>query len=235
MYESSLQPGIIPISGGWWVLIDKPAGLTSFDVVAEVRRITGQKKVGHAGSLDPMATGLLVVAVGKATRQLDQNLSGGKVYQAIIRLGAGSSTWDRDAKWLLEIKPPLFGVKRIHEELELICESDIQMPPMFAALKRFGKPLYRLAHKNKWIERESRPVKIESIELNSFDDKSGMVDISISGGGGVYVRSIARELGIRLGVPSLLSELRRTEVGAFKIDDSVSLDRLPEIWSDVKV
>ncbi len=226
--------GIIQFENGWRVLVDKPSKWTSFDVVAKIRSITGIKRAGHAGSLDPMATGLLVVALGKQTKFLSAGLEGDKSYKGMLKLGACSLTWDADAPWTINVDPPVFEESRIVEGLEFIRNSGTQVPPMYAAIKREGHKLYSLARKGWWIEREPRPVKINSLNLLNYDTESNTVEIEVSGAGGLYVRSIAHDLGIFLGLPVLLSELRRTGVGEYSVDDALTLEQLEEEWKNQK-
>jgi tRNA pseudouridine55 synthase len=221
--------GIIDLDGGQIILIDKPAGWTSHDVVAKVRRITGVKKVGHAGTLDPMATGLLVVGVGKAaTRKLAEGLEGGKHYRAGIRLGIASDTLDMDSETVRSVIPE-FSRSRIEKILERLAAAGHQTPPMISALKRRGVSLMKLARHGWWIEREPRDVSIESLKLIDVDDAGHDVTIEVAGGGGLYIRALADDIGAALGVPAALTALRRTAVGAFQVDDAISLEQLEVI------
>lgn len=203
-------------------------------MVDEIRAITGEKKVGHAGSLDPMATGLLLIAAGKATADLEKSLKGEKTYWATVCLGLGSPTWDRDAPWLLEVGPPEFERERINRILENIRTRGVQTPPMMAALKKHGQPLYKLARRGWWLERVPRKVTISTLELLEYEPGEGKVSVEVSGGGGLYVRSVARDMGTLLGVPAMLTELRRIAVGPYRVEDAITLDEFAEEWKRTK-
>lgn len=215
--------GVIELDGGHLALIDKPAGMTSHDVVDRVRAISGEKKVGHAGTLDPMATGLLVIGVGRgATKMLAEGLVGGKRYLATVQLGLSSDTLDAEGD-TAEVEIPEFDDARIRNTLGQIQRQGKQTPPMISALKRFGVAMYKLARRGWWIEREAREVEISRLELVKKEGNSLVLDVS--GGGGLYIRSIARDLGIALGVPIALTALRRTEVGEWHVDQALTLEQ----------
>ncbi len=231
MHDGPEKRWLIRRDEGAWLLIDKPAGMTSFDVVHQVRRITGERRVGHAGTLDPMATGLLLIATRKATRELDAELHGNKRYEARIRFGLVSPTWDTDAPWLHEVEVPAFTEERIGAELEKLGRVSRQVPPMMVAIKRFGQRLYKLARKGWWLEREEREVRIEELKLLRLDEESGILDIEIACGGGLYVRSLVRDLGASLGVPAAMTALRRTGEGKYSVTDAIGLGILKEYWA----
>ena len=227
----SSTKGLIPTdSGGSWLLIDKPAGITSHDVVDRVRRITGEKKVGHAGTLDPMATGLLVVALGKATKQLAEGLEGGKRYLATAQLGLMSPTGDRDAEWTIDVRCPVFKQERIEEVLDKLRSAKGQIPPMVAAIKRFGIPLYKMARRGWWLEREPRPVEIEELLLRNCDPALGTIEVEVAASGGFYVRALVNDIGAALGIPAALTVLRRLAVGPFQVEDAIGLEELETKW-----
>ncbi len=206
------------------ILIDKPAGWTSFDVCARIRAITGEQHVGHAGALDPMATGLLVVALGDATKTLGDRLEGAKAYRAEVTLGALSGTWDSDAPWTLTVQAPRFEASIIREALQAIQRQDALVPPMIASIKRKGVRLYKLAHQGWWLERDPRPVQIDALTLEACDSDAGVVTFTVAGGGGLYVRAIAHDLGVLLGTPALLTGLRRLKVGEYRVEDAVTME-----------
>lgn len=225
--------GIIPLpDGGAWILIDKPAGKTSFDVVAIVRRIIGEKKVGHAGTLDPMATGLLVIGYGKATKLLSDGLAGGKTYEATVKLGLASPTHDTDSDQveLVEIQP--FETEQIASALDQIAAQRQQTPPLVSAIKIKGQPMHKVARQGWWLPRDARAVDLNELTLLNFDPEQSTLRILVSGGGGTYVRAIARDLGNILGVPVALTELRRTKAGKYGVEQAVSLDELPQRWEE---
>lgn len=225
------------------LIIDKPAGLTSHDVVARVRRIIGERRVGHTGTLDPFATGVLVILVGRATR-LAQFLSGAeKEYEAIVRLGSATDTGDITGKPL----PPVIGLEtpdttcnwselEIEEALQSLRGEIEQVPPMYSAKKQGGRKLYELARRGEAVEREAVPVTIHTLEIerNAVQlltaNQGGTADIRmrILCSAGTYVRTLAEDFGRRLGVGAHLAELRRTKAGDFSIEGAVSLEQLQE-------
>jgi tRNA pseudouridine55 synthase len=225
--------GIVPLpDGGAWILIDKPAGKTSFDIVAIVRRIIGEKKVGHAGTLDPLATGLLVIGYGKATKLLTGGLAGGKTYEATAKLGLASPSHDTDSDQLVEVELPLIEREQVESALKDIASRTKQTPPLVSAIKVKGQPLHKVARAGWWLPRDSRPVDMDELTLLDFDREKGELQIRVSGGGGTYVRAIVRDLGISLGVPVAMTELRRTSSGEFSVEQAVSLDELALRWGE---
>ncbi len=204
------------------LLIDKPEGGTSHDVVNVLRRRLGTRRVGHAGTLDPMATGLLVVAVGPATRFLQYLPLEPKTYEATIRFGEATTTYDREGEVSFQGEVPgdLSGaaLAQIGSYLGLIQ----QQPPMFSAVKIKGQPLYKLARKGEEVERASRTVHIAKFDLTVVDDRTMKAVIVCSGG--TYVRSLAHDLGMSLGCGAHLVGLKRTQVGRFDLASAVPLD-----------
>ena len=225
------------------LIIDKPAGMTSHDVVALVRRILGERRVGHTGTLDPFATGVLVVLVGRATR-LAQFLSGAeKEYEAVIRLGYATDTGDATGERLTtDFTTEAQRPTEIHrEEIETALASlrgEIeQTPPMYSAKKIAGQKLYELARRGEEVERKAVPVTVREFEallsdgslLKSKEDGASDVAVRVVCSAGTYVRTLAESVGERLGVGAHLSELRRTRAGQFKIAEAVALDRLNDV------
>jgi len=230
-----------PMNGA--LIIDKPAGMTSHDVVARVRKIIGERRVGHTGTLDPFATGVLVLLVGRATR-LAQFLSGAdKEYQAVIRLGYSTDTGDvTGTRVELEAHAKAQGAQSLRkDEIEAATASlrgEIeQMPPMYSAKKVGGRKLYELAREGAEVERSAVRVTISEFELTLQDgailkpNEDGIVDLTarVLCSAGTYVRTLAEDFGKRLGIGAHLVELRRTRAGRFKIDEAVTLDRLTEL------
>jgi tRNA pseudouridine55 synthase len=210
--------------------VDKPAGLTSFGVVAAVRRLSGEKRVGHAGTLDPDATGVLPVCLGKGTRVVEYLSEAGKSYRATIRLGVTTDTYD--ASGTVTTTSDISGITR--EQVETALDSFRgriqQTPPMFSALKSAGRPLYALAREGKTIERPSRAVTIHRLELTGWAPPELTLDIDCSKG--TYVRSLAHDLGQALGCGAHLAGLVRTRVGPFSIDDSVTVETIESAFRD---
>ncbi|MBS1261296.1 MAG: tRNA pseudouridine synthase B [Calditrichaeota bacterium] len=224
--------GIVPLApGAAWVLIDKPAGITSRRAVDHVRRVTGVRKAGHAGTLDPIATGLLVVGVGReATKRLSEGLAGNKTYEATVRFGICSPTHDTDADRLVEVEVPEFGERRLRDAFAAVTSRPEQTPPLVSALKLRGQPLYRVARRGWWLPREPRRAEIEAAELMAYDAAARECKFAVTVAGGFYVRGLVRDIGTELGAPAALSALRRTQAGEYTIDAAVPLAELENTW-----
>lgn len=210
-------------------MIDKPEGITSHDVVNRVRRITGEKRVGHAGTLDPFATGLLVVGVGRmATKEMSKLVGLDKRYEAEFVLGAESDTDDRTGKIVPVLplsKEELEGV-RVETALKPFIGTIQQLPPTYSAIKIGGKKMYEAAREGKPLEAKLRTVTIYSI--TDIVVNNSTISLSIHCSTGTYIRSIARDLGRNLGVGGYVGELRRTSIGPFTIQEAVTIDFLKE-------
>jgi tRNA pseudouridine55 synthase len=203
------------------LLIDKPSGITSHDVVSWARRRISQRDIGHTGTLDPMATGLLVLVLGKATR-LSSRLTGkDKRYEAEIRLGFATDTDDADGEALGEPAPSLPSDQEIQDVLRTFLGTFDQRPPAHSAKKLGGRPAYELARRQEPVELTPVPVVLSAIEWVGRDDDRVRIDITT--GAGFYVRALARDLGERLGCGAHLSGLRRTASGSFSVADAVTL------------
>ncbi len=205
--------------------IDKPAGMTSHDVVAHIRRAARQKRVGHSGTLDPAATGVLVVALGNATRLIEyvQDATS-KRYLATVQLGATTTTDDAEGELLATAAVPPLDRAAIEQALEPLRGEIMQVPPMYSALHHQGRRLHELARDGIVVERAARPVTIERLELIEWSTPLLTLDIMCSKG--TYIRSLARDLGESLGCGAHLQALRRTAVGTFLIEDALPLDQL---------
>ncbi len=207
--------------------IDKPTGMTSHDVVAHIRRAAQQKRVGHAGTLDPAATGVLVVALGNATRLIEYvQDSTSKRYLATVCLGATTTTDDAEGAVLARVAVPPLDRAALDQALEPLRGEIMQVPPMYSALHHQGRRLHELARAGIVVERAARPVTIERLALRDWSAPLLTLDIMCSKG--TYIRSLARDLGESLGCGAHLQALRRTAVGAFTIDDAVPLVLLVE-------
>ena len=207
-----------------FVVIDKPAGITSHDVVSRVRRILGTRKVGHTGTLDPFATGVLPVAVNDGTKAIPFLDEGVKCYEAVMQLGVATDTLDmtgaviRNADWLPVTREDVESVlKRFTGHLS-------QIPPMYSAIKVDGQPLYKLARQGQVVERTAREIDIHSLELLSFAPP--FISFRVVCSRGTYVRTLADDMGEILGCGGALKELRRIASGPFEISSSVSLEGL---------
>jgi len=220
----SLQTG--PYDG--IILIDKEEGKTSFSVVKELRRILKIKKIGHAGTLDPFATGLLVILLGQGTKLFPYLLSGKKIYRATLRLGVETNTQDPTGRVIQTRSVPKFEHRYINEKtLEFIGEIE-QVPPVFSAIKYRGERAYKFARKGIKIEMEKRRVHIHDIKIIFLDLPDVTMEISCSSG--TYIRSFAADLGERLGTGAHLKTLRRLSSGPFTVEDASDLkySRMPD-------
>jgi tRNA pseudouridine55 synthase len=209
------------------LLVDKAAGMTSHDVVALVRRQLGIKKVGHCGTLDPIATGLLLITIGRGTKVQDLLMSEDKEYVGTLTFGATTSTQDREGE-ILETKPvPQFAESDIRAAFDKFRGDFYQTPPMVSAKKHGGVPLYKLARQGKVVEREPRFVHVYrySIDRVSLPD----VDFSVLCSKGFYVRTYAHEIGEVLGCGAHLKSLRRTKSGRFDVTNAITVDQIKRL------
>lgn len=206
------------------LLIDKGKGITSFGAVAKIKKITGEKRVGHTGTLDPMATGVLPIFIGRATTLSSFLLEADKRYTATFRFGIETDTDDITGEVLSEKAVNITG-EEISLALKHFTGEIKQLPPTYSALKKDGVPAYKLARSGQEVKREPRRVTINSIEvLKEFDGKEITVDVSCSKG--TYIRALCRDIGEHLGCGATLSALRRTYTSGFSIDETVPLDKL---------
>jgi tRNA pseudouridine55 synthase len=204
----------------------KPEGLTSFDVVRQIRKWTHCRKVGHTGTLDPKASGLLLICTGKATKQFDQLVALEKVYRGVIELGITTETDDSEGK-VIESKPvPEFTEGEILSTLKLFEGEIEQIPPMYSALKHKGQPAYRLARKGRKVQLSPRTVNVKEIRLIQW--KHPQIEIEVICSRGTYIRAIARDVGDKLGVGAYLKSLERIRIGQYCTDAALSLDSLRE-------
>lgn len=209
------------------VVVDKPAGMTSHDVVAAARRILGTRRIGHGGTLDPAATGVLVLGVGRATRLLRYVVEGTKSYSATLRLGVATTTLDAEGEVC-----GIWDMSGVSEEQVQRCAGGLrgrilQVPPMVSARKVGGRRLYSLAREGVEVEREARPVEIASLELSRGEDPS-LWSMEVTCSAGTYVRVLAADLGSCLGGGAHLVTLRRRAVGPFELGQALSLAELEE-------
>lgn len=206
------------------LLIDKAPDMTSHDVVAIARRALNTKKIGHCGTLDPMATGLLMLVIGRATKIQDLLMSEDKEYEGTMTLGAVTSTQDRQGE-ILESKPVSdFSEAQIKAAFDGFTGPFEQIPPMVSAIKKDGVPLYKLARKGQVIERDPRPVYVTSYEITRTALPE--IDFTVNCSKGFYVRTYAHDIGEKLGCGGHLSALRRTRSGKFTLERAVSVDDL---------
>lgn len=204
-------------------LIDKPRGVTSFSMVRHVRRLLGIKKVGHAGTLDPFATGLLIVCAGRpATRLVDRLMAGKKVYSAVLQLGAETETMDPEGRIVRTSGVPSLGREEIETCLQEFTGRMMQVPPSFSAVKYKGKPLYHYARQGIAVVKEPRPVEIYSLAACGYDDRRRRLAIEVVCSRGTYIRVLASDIGRSLGCGAHLAELRRLASGRFSVEDCLA-------------
>lgn len=214
--------------GAGLVIVDKPAGLTSHDVVARCRRVFSSRKVGHAGTLDPMATGVLVIGVGRATKILGLLADTSKSYTATMRLGQSTSTDDAEGTVLQQISAQGVADEVIATAIVGLRGDIMQVPSAVSAIKVGGQRAYRLAREGRTVELAARPVRIDRFEILAVRRQGQLVDVDVEVdcSSGTYIRALARDLGDTLAVGGHLTALRRTRVGRFGLDEARSLDDL---------
>ena len=196
----------------------KEKGFTSHDVVAKLRGIVGQKKIGHTGTLDPDATGVLPVCLGKATKLCDLLTDKNKTYEAVLLLGKTTDTQDITGEVLEEKSTEALTEEKVREAIEGFIGDYEQIPPMYSALKVNGKKLYELAREGKVIERKARPVKILDIQILEIDLPKVRMEVSCSKG--TYIRTLCHDIGEKLGCGGCMESLIRTRVSTFRIEDA---------------
>ncbi|MEX0877616.1 MAG: tRNA pseudouridine(55) synthase TruB, partial [Candidatus Spechtbacterales bacterium] len=214
------------------LLINKPPGPTSHDIVDEVRKITGIKKVGHAGTLDPFAEGLLIVLVGREeTKKQAEFMALNKVYEAMLTLGAETDTFDitgkiQETRYKIQTNSKLQipNIEDIKETLKNFEGEQDQMPPIYSAKKIKGKKAYELARKGEVPELKPKRVKIYEIKILNYNYPELKIKTKVSSG--TYIRALARDIGRELGVGAYVSELRRTEIGKYKLEDAQTIEGL---------
>ncbi|MBL7021935.1 tRNA pseudouridine(55) synthase TruB [Patescibacteria group bacterium] len=214
-----------------YILIDKDKTWTSFDVVAKLRSITGIKKIGHAGTLDPIATGLLIVAIGRdATKHIDEYMKMDKVYIVKAKLGEESDTYDTEGEIIINDSDKIEEKKLIDVINEYIGETE-QIPPMYSAKKIKGKKLYELARQGKEVEREPVKIHINNIELINYEYP--WFEMKVDCGSGTYIRSLVHDIGKDLNTGAVMYELRRMSIGEFNIKKAVQIEQLNvDNWPD---
>ena len=211
----------VPLDG--MLLLDKPTNISSNHALQATKRLLNAQKAGHTGSLDPIATGLLPLCFGKATKVSGMFLESNKAYEVEIKLGITTDSGDREGQIINE-SASTTSLSQIEEALSPFMGEISQIPPMYSALKRNGQPLYKLAREG--IEVERSPRKVTVYELSIIDFDKDILKLNVVCSKGFYIRSLAMDIGESLGIGAHVSELRRTAVGSFTIDQSVTLDQL---------
>ena len=205
------------------VIVDKPAGWTSQDVTARLRRVFGTRRIGHGGTLDPMATGVLPVFVGRATRGVEFFEHADKTYEAVLRLGTVTDTQDSTGT-VLEKRPVTVTEAEFRDILPKFTGEIAQIPPMYSAIKVDGNKLYELARAGKEIERKPREITVFSLDLLEFTGETAKIRVHCSKG--TYIRTLCHDIGAALGCGGCMETLRRTAAGEYTLADSVELDTL---------
>jgi tRNA pseudouridine55 synthase len=215
-----------------FILINKPAGITSHDVVDKLREITKIKKIGHAGTLDPFATGLLILGIGREfTKKLSIFQKKDKEYIATLRLGAESDTFDKEGKIVEKKVKKIPERKEIEEVLKNFLGEIEQIPPAFSAKKIKGKKLYELARRG--IKVKPKPQKVKIYEISILEYEFPYLKIKIKCSSGTYIRSLANDIGKKLGCGAYVEDLMRTKIGEFSIENAVELSKLtPQNWKN---
>ncbi len=232
MKQKPVHPLMEGFLRGEIVLIDKPLNWTSFDAVKKVRILTGVSKVGHAGTLDPLATGLLIICTGAFTKKIAGYMGMEKEYTGTITIGATTPTYD------LESKPEQFKdissitAKDIYDTAKQFTGDILQTPPLHSAIKKDGKPIYLLARKGKTIELEPRKITISLFEITAIS--LPVIYFKVQCSTGTYIRSLANDLGVALNTGAYLSSLRRTRIGDFCVDDALSPQQFEEKIKHIK-
>ena len=204
------------------MLVDKPAGPTSFAVVQRLRRLLGIKKIGHAGTLDPFASGLLILCVGRpATRHIDHFMAGRKTYEAVIQLGQETTTLDPEGQ-VTAVRPvPKLTETALAILLQDFVGPQLQAPPAYSAAKHQGRPLYDYARQGILIEKEAKQIEIYSLELRQYAEATAQLCCTVSCSRGTYIRVLAADIGNKIGCGAHLTALRRTRSGDFAVEEAV--------------
>ena len=217
--------------------IDKPYGMTSFGALAHIRFLLSQKlgqkvKVGHAGTLDPLATGVLILCTGKATKQIEQLQLHTKEYTATLQLGATTPSYDMEHE--VDATYPTAHITRelIEQTLPQFVGDIMQVPPLFSAVMVDGHRAYKMARKGQEVELAAKPVRIDELELTAFDAEKMQMSIRVVCGKGTYIRSLARDIGEALGSGAYLTALCRTRVGDVSLDNCLTFDEFPQWLED---
>jgi tRNA pseudouridine55 synthase len=213
-----------------WLIIDKPPGLTSAHVVAKVKRMTQAAKIGHAGTLDPLATGILPLALGEATKTVSYAMDGAKTYRFTVRWGEGRDSDDAEGAVTAtaDLRPDRAAIEAA---LPAFRGDIMQVPPVYSALKVDGERAYDLARRGEAPVLEARPIRIDRFDLVGIPDADHAV-FEVDCGKGSYIRALARDLGVSLGCYGHIVALRRTRVGPFREEQAFSLEKLGELWEN---
>ena len=210
------------------ICVYKPAGFTSFDVIAIMRRLLNTKKIGHSGTLDPMAEGVLVIFVGAATKAVDYCPDTDKEYRCAFKFGLTTDTQDITGEVLTEASNCFVPRPRVEKAIKRFIGEIEQIPPMYSAVKVGGQKLYKLARKGVYIEREPRKITVHSIEIDEYGHNEGILKVSCSKG--TYIRTLIHDLGQELGFGAVMTALQRSMSNGFTLEDCYSLDTLKHVY-----
>ncbi|MEO0064956.1 MAG: hypothetical protein RI983_282 [Bacteroidota bacterium] len=222
MKQKEIHPALQPYLEGQAILIDKPVHWTSFDVVRKIRNITRIVKVGHAGTLDPLATGLLIVCTGKYTKKINEYMGMEKEYTGTFTLGATTPTYDLESEPVNFCNTDHLTESQIKKATQEFTGPIMQVPPIHSAIKQEGKPVYLAARKGIDVVLEPRPVTIHAFEIEKIE--LPVVHFRVVCSTGTYIRSLANDFGKALGVGAYMSSLRRTRIGHFQVSDAESME-----------
>lgn len=212
------------------LIVDKKIGETSFDVIRDVRKKYNMKKVGHTGTLDPMATGVLPILLGDATKLSDFLMDHDKEYEAILKLGKKTNTGDSEGEVIEEGKIPKLETSEIEEVLKEFLGTSMQTPPMYSAIKVNGKKLYEYARAGEEIERNKRKIEIFKIELISYKDDE--IEYKVNCSKGTYIRTLCEDISEKLGTVGYMKSLRRTRVGEFSLEDTGKIFSIEDVMKN---
>lgn len=226
MYNTQPEQWKEDYLNGKVLLIDKPLTWTSFDAVKKIRILTGVSKVGHAGTLDPLATGLLIICTGKFTKKINEYMAAEKEYTGSFTLGATTPTYDLESVPMPKADYSEISTEVIMGATKQFTGTIMQTPPAHSAIKKSGTPAYILARKGKEVKMEPRPITISSFEITAI--QLPVVHFKVVCSTGTYIRSLANDFGEALGCGAYLSSLRRTRIGTFNVDDALSIEKFTE-------
>ena len=217
------------IAEGEMLLVDKPKGWTSFDVVNKIRHLFEVRRVGHAGSLDPMATGLLIVCTGKSTKEIDRYMCLEKEYEGDMLLGGRTESYDAETPVVEQRSTEEITAERVRDVMGRFVGKQQQIPPMWSAVKVQGRPLYKYARRG--VEVERRPREVEIVQLAPTRVAVPEVGFTVTCTKGTYVRTLVHDIGAALGCGAYLTSLRRTRIGPYRLEEAATLDELARVAS----
>jgi tRNA pseudouridine55 synthase len=232
MYNLKTEQWNEEFATGKVILIDKPLRWTSFDVVKKIRGMIRISKVGHAGTLDPLATGLLIVCTGKFTKNINEYMAAEKEYTGSFTLGGTTPTYDLESEPVFQSSLENISHEMIHEATKKFLGEIMQVPPIYSAIKKEGTAAYVLARRGQEVKMEPRPITIKEFEITAID--LPRVDFRVVCTTGTYIRSLAFDFGNELGCGGYLSGLVRTRIGAYKLDETMSLDKFIDAVNKIK-